>query len=76
MNAGSMASLMKLHVSLAIGGAWLLADIYVYKVGVSIAWKGHDDPAHGILVFRVVSYVVFLGWIAPALLGAWWLWKK
>ena len=76
MNTGSMASLMKPYVLLVIGGAWLLAAIYVRRVGFSIFWKGHYDPAHAMRVFDVVSYVIFLGWIAPALLGAWLLWKK
>jgi hypothetical protein len=76
VNAGSMASLMRPYVLLAIGGAWLLTAIYVHRVGFSIFWKGHHDPAHAMRVFRVVIYVVFRGWIAPVLLGAWLLWKK
>ena len=71
-----MAPLMTPYVLLAIGGAWLLVAIYVRRVGFSIFWKGHYDPARAMRVFDVVSYVISLGWIAPALLGAWLLWKK
>jgi hypothetical protein len=48
-----MASVMKPYVLLAIGGAWLLAAIYVHRTLFSIFGEGHHDPAHTILLFRV-----------------------
>lgn len=76
---------MKPYVFLALGAAWLLVAIVLYKtsfgfVFAGFKWQGGHPPAIAVSLFRVLlgvmPHVIFLGWIAPVLFGSWLLWKR
>jgi hypothetical protein len=71
------------YVFLAIGAMWLVASIVLYKTDFVLAgfkWPGGFAPAiaHSLIraLFRVMPPLLFLGWVAPVLVGSWLLWKK
>jgi hypothetical protein len=65
------------YLFLGIGALWLIAvAIFVYRGSFNIVWLGKHDPALAFSLLRVLIPVLFLGWIAPVLLGSWLLWKK
>ncbi|MGO9862892.1 MAG: hypothetical protein ACLPLR_04705 [Terriglobales bacterium] len=74
---------MRPYVFLAIGAIWLIAAILLYETDFvfgSFAGLGIHVPAAAIplirVLFRVMPPLLFLGWVAPVLLGSWLLWKK
>jgi hypothetical protein len=67
------------YVFLTIGAMWLIVAIVLYRTSFifSVFWSpGKHDPALALSSLRVLRPVLFLGWIAPVLLGSWLLWRK
>ena len=67
------------YVFLAIGALWLLAAIVLYKMdfALTVLWlSALDHRALTVSLLSALPSVLFLGWIAPVLLGSWLLWRK
>jgi hypothetical protein len=68
---------VKAYLFLAFGVLWLTLSVLLRRTLYSFFWpKGALDPDTVARVFRVMSPIVFFGWIAPTALGLWLLWSK
>jgi hypothetical protein len=68
---------MKAYIVLALGVAWIGVAIGLRWNSFVITWpKGSLNPATVATIFRFVEPVIFLGWLAPTVLGIWLLWAK
>jgi hypothetical protein len=67
---------VKAYLCLAAGAMWLIVAIFLYGKSFGFVWLGTHDPALALRLASMVLPVLFFGWIAPVLLGAWLLWKK
>jgi hypothetical protein len=67
---------VKAYLFLAVGAMWLIAAIFLYRTSFGLVWLGEHDPALALRLASMVLPVLFLGWIAPVIFGAWLLWKR
>jgi hypothetical protein len=75
-NNGIVRHSVKAYLLLGTGAIWLIAAIFLYRVSFGFVWLGEHDPALALRLASMVLPVLFLGWIAPVLFGAWLPWKK
>jgi hypothetical protein len=50
---------------------WLIVAIFLYLKSFGFVWVGAHDPALALRLASMVLRVLFFGWIAAVLLGAW-----